>query len=371
MKVSLKLFQNDGQLLTGCGTPEWCAKCELFQKVCPGNNGGCTTKETIAQRECYSACNTCGGGSAHPNSAPAICCKSPMKTLLLEQARGFRPVGKEVFAYTKRPKIDLKSRAVIVTQGSPGAAFGDSESPFAPEVDAVGVNIRHVWSRNAGWWSSDMRDYLRVPKHVKLLLLTSVFDNRLEHAWDADLHEEDFGKLGFDYWQNLSFSVYAEDSPMQSYWCALRSLRSVQGNRSWFAEDVKAPRLMKQWTRDRLLEQVSVIPQIMLNMQFIRNDREELFAHAEDLKTYDAVLPKNVAIWLIGPSQPAVVKFLRGLAPGRDVYFLSALPWIGAHRGALLGVDGKLQKSKLPKKDLVWANQRAFLRTVQSFAAPR
>lgn len=365
MKVSLKLFQNEGKLLSGCGTPEWCSKCELFQKVCPGSNGGCTTKETVAQRECYSACNTCGGGPANPNSAPAVCCKSPLKTLLLEQARGSKPVGKERFDYTSRPKIDLPSRAVIVTQGSPGSAFG-SDSPFAPEVEAVGVNLRHVWSRNAGWWSQDLRDYLRVPSTAKLVLLTSVFDNRLEHAWDEDLHEEDFGRLGFDYWQNLSFSIYAEDSPMQSYWCALRSLRSVQGNQSWFAEDVKAPRLMKQWTKDRLLEQVEKIPQIVLNMQFIRNNREELFAHAEDLKTYHDLLPLKVSIWLLGPSQPAVIKFFQKLAPGRDLYFLSALPWIGAHRGAVLGPDGKLKKSTLPKKELVWRNQRAYLQSIKS-----
>jgi hypothetical protein len=363
VKVSLKLFNNKQEKLEGCGTAEWCAKCRLFNKVCAGNNGGCTTKQDVAQRECYSACNTCGGGPAKPHSAPAVCCKSPLKTILLEQALGAKnEEGKEFFLVTPRPKIVVKHTGIVVTQGSPGAAFGSSDSPFPPEVEAVAVNIRHVWSKSAGWWSDDLRDYLRVPANVKLILLTSVFDNRLEDAWDAGLHEEDFSQLGFDYWQNLSFSIYAEDSPMQSYWSTLRSLRSVQGNKSWFAEDVRAPRLMPEWTKARLLEQVSKLPQLVLNFQFIRGDKAELLAHGADLKAYHALLPANVAIWILGPVQPAAIRFFKKLAPNRSLYFLSALPWIGAHRGALLSSNGKLVRSKINKKDLVWANQRAYLK---------
>lgn len=284
---------------------------------------------------------------------------------MLEQARGSRVVGKEQYTYTPRPLIDLPHSGVLVTQGGAGAAFAPNESPYAPEVKAIAINLRHVWSKSAGWWSEDVRDYLRVPKNVKLILLTSVFDNRLEDAWDEGLHEEDFSKYGFDYWQNLSFSIYAEDSPMQSYWCALRSLRSVQGNRSWFAEDVRAPRLLPAWSKERLLEQVSKIPQLVLNFQFIRNDKAELLAHGADLKAYHALLPTNVAIWLLGPVQPAAIKFFRKLTPGRRLYFLSALPWIGAHRGALLGVNGKLVRSKVDKKSLIWANQRAYLKLAE------
>lgn len=362
MNTSLKVIQNAGTRLSGCGGPDHCAKCELFGKVCPGSRGRCGAKKQCAQRECFGECNTCGGGPSAPGSAPAICCKSPLKDIFLAEVRGSLPVGREVYEYAKRPKIVLSTKGIVVTQGSVGSAFGTGYA-FAPEIEAVGVNLRHVWAARNGWWSRDMRDYLRVPKTTKLILFTSGYDDTLEKAWDSNMFEEDYTRVGFDYWQNLSFSMYAEDSPMQTYFSSLRSLRSVSASRSWFAEDLPVDHLRPEWVAARLREQVAAIPQIILNMQFMSTDKSDILAHAVGVKRLHRDLPLHVSFWIHGPVRPWIIKLLKNICFKRDLYFMSSGPWIAGHKGQLLRTDGRMiTEPKFTRREIVWENQRMYAR---------
>lgn len=363
MHIKLKIIDQPDVLRTGCGTEEHCSKCELHGVVCPGNRGHCTHKQSCTQRECYGDCENCGGGLLNPGAAVAICCKSPLRDSFINSVREDREIGAETYKYTKRDKIVLRTKGVIVTQGGVGSAFGD-KSPFPKEVEAVAVNLRHVWS-SRGWYSRDFRDYMRLEKHQKLILLTALYDDVLERAWDAKLYDEDFASLGFDWWETLRFSQYASGSNTAVYFHALRNMWCMSAGASWFADVIDASGLKKEWIEARMREQTAKVPQVMHNMQGLGAKQEDMKEALRHFPFYHRILPENVTMWVNGPIRPVFLKAIRSLMPGRDVYLMSAAPWISGQKGKLLQDDGKLVYTKLPKNEVIWENQRAFLRITQ------
>jgi len=149
-----------------------CYKCQLLSEgYCPGNKGHCGYHGTSSMKKCNQECMTCGGGEAKPHSVPAICCKSPLASTALARVT-------HDYVWHPRNIIKLKQQGIIVIQGAVG---GRVQDPYPKETQAIAVSLRHVWS-GKGWYSKDMKDYLHLPKGVKLILLTMTHDDVLERA---------------------------------------------------------------------------------------------------------------------------------------------------------------------------------------------
>ena len=93
-----------------------CSQCSL-NGVCvaDGCHGECV------QQACYMDCNNCGGqrdydGSLTVLNVPSVCCKAPLRDIQLDLVR------KERYDFTQRDPIELKTKSVVVTQGSAGRA---------------------------------------------------------------------------------------------------------------------------------------------------------------------------------------------------------------------------------------------------------
>jgi hypothetical protein len=333
-----------------------CSTCQLG-RVCVQ---GCRTRRTAcAQKTCYRQCNDCGGGPLRHTGAdvPAICCKAPLKDVYLSQVR------KEHYNFTKREFIDLKQRSIVITQGSPGRV---DRSPYPDKTSAIAVNIRHVWSRR-GWFSQDMRDYLKLEsKDTKLILLTATHDDVLERAWDAEAYDADFKSLGFDYWQALEFSQYGDGSNLNNLWQGYRTLSAIEASKAHFVDMLpsavrvlEGKRPYRPWYDCGL-----VIPQVMVNWQFnslrdVDNYRLVVSLVRRHLKCVPAK-----AIWFIGVVSAEMVFNLQRAFPQHRCYFMSVNPWLAAHKGDEFTPVGRLQKSKLPKTELVLLNQRNYANLV-------
>ena len=333
------------------GAKSKCETCRIGPNgsgYCPGCHGHCGSKGPSQMATCHRGCMTCGGGEAAPNTVPAICCKSPLADIALTA------VERTSYNWTKRPLIDLRQRGIVVTQGSVGGRIKD---PYPATTEAVAVNLRHVWSRN-GWYSKDMRDYLRIPSKTKLILLTMTHDDVLERAWDEQLHEEDWGAVGFDYWQPLTFSFYHTDAKMNMYWQWRRTLLATEASKAWFAPFT--PWLMTRKADAVTRECVKSVPQVMFNAQFLSGDGS-LESYLRMLVRQHNEIPKEASFWFVGVSTRKVVRMFKSFLRGRQAYFLSTTPWLSGHKGMEFVVTGQTKKSTLPKDQLVLTNQQSYM----------
>lgn len=344
----------------GCWSGQYhdpCANCNLYGHECTGCGN---RREDCVQRVCRRECFDCGGGSPLQYTGaniPSVCCKSPYRELYLQQ------VKKDKFHFTKRPLIKLRSRAIIINQGSPGQ-YRATESPYPKEAEALAVNLRHVWSTR-GWFSHDMKDYLHVPRKMKLILLTATHDDVLHRAWNAELYDTDFASLGFDYWQALEFSQYADYSKYHSVWEGYRVLRAIEVSKAHFATFPGKLDLGKQRREYRLYEKcVEAIPQITVNLQLSSSVNEFQFRIATAvLKRFVDRIPVK-AIWFIGIVSANAIYNLQRNLPDQRCYFLSVNPWLAAHKGDEFSKVGKLKKSDIPRLDLLLQNQRNYANLV-------
>lgn len=338
--------------ITCSGEKSKCDTCSIGPNgsgFCPGCNGHCGMKGDSLMWKCNRECMTCGGGDANPNTVPAICCKSPLADLALAK------VDKPFYNWTKRPVIDLDGQhGIIVTQGSVGGRMKD---PYPIETKAIAVNLRHVWSTN-GWYSRDMKDYLRIPRGVKLILLTMTHDDVLERAWDEELHEEDWGAPGFDFWQPLTFSFYHSDAKMNMYWQWRRTLIAAERGKSWFSMSI--PWHMTKKADEVAAIQKEAIPQVIFNAQFTGSD-DDLMSYLRMVVRDHNATPKHVPFWFVGVSTRRIVRLFKSFLKGRELFFLSTTPWLSGHKGAEYVVTGQGRRSPLPKDELVLANQRAYM----------
>ena len=334
-----------------------CSNCDL-KDVCV--RGCCTEHHECIQRTCYRECNDCGGGPRLRETGanvPAVCCKSPLKDVYLSQVR------KEHYSFTKRDRIKLKQRSIVVTQGSPGRV---DRSPYLEETRAIAVNLRHVWS-GRGWFSQDMRDYLKIEsKRTKLILLTATHDDVLERAWDAEVHNEDLESLGFTAWQALEFSQYGDYSRFNNLWQGYRTLRAIESSKAHFSTIV--PNAVKMTSgRDSYrpwYDCGKAIPQVLVNWQFtsIRDVNAYRWMVAW-VKRHVKRIPAR-SLWFMGVVSADMVYNLQRAFPDHKCYFLSVNPWLAAHKGDEFSEKGKLKKSKLPKTELVLLNQRNYANLV-------
>lgn len=333
-----------------------CVSCAL-NDICVG--GCCSNHSRCVQTTCHQECNDCGGGDLlrfEGGNVPAVCSKAPLRELQLEQVR------RESYDFTPRDLIKHDTKSAVITQGS----FGQTDGSFYPEgTEIVGVNIRHVWS-SRGWFSSDMKDYLKLPPGAKLLLLTATKDDVLERAWEFGVQHADFEAIGFDYWQALEFSTYGYMSRYHNLWTAYRLMESIELSRAHFGQLI--PVEVDRAKRDKLgLFRVCAenIPQAVINCQFLSVKRLDTFRRTlAAWKRALKGLPLK-ALWFLGVVSPEMVYNIRMNFSAYDCYFLAVNPWLAAFKGDAFLRSGKLKKSRLPRRELVLQNQCNYANLVR------
>ena len=331
--------------------PDSCVSCQLlFDGYCSGNKGHCGYHGQSSMSKCNQECATCGGGDAAPHTVPAICCKSPLAKIALSRV---------THSYTWQPRdvIKIKQQGIIVIQGAVG---GRVQDPYPKETQAIAVSLRHVWS-GKGWYSRDMKDYLHLPKKVKLILLTMTHDAVLEKAWDNELYEEDWSKNGFDYWQPLTFSQYYADSKMNGYWQWRRTLHATERGNGWFTPCI--PSHSTKRIEFETAECAKAIPQFIFNWQFRGRD---LLDSLKYVRRHHALVPKTVPFWFVGPASRRPVRMLKRLLKSRPVYFLTSVPWLLGQKGMAYNSEGLGVKSFLSKDELIPGNQLAYMDMVST-----
>jgi hypothetical protein len=335
---------------------EPCVGCVLAS-VCIG----CRRDRQIPceQKQCFRDCNDCGGGPLRYTGAnvPAVCCKAPHRNLVLPQVR------KDSYTFKKRKYIDLEQSSIIITQGSPGRV---DRCPYPEGTSAIAVNLRHVWSQR-GWFSSDLRDYLKLEdRKTKLILLTATHDDVLERASDAEVAYDDFAAKGFDYWQALEFSQYGDMGNFNSLWQSYRTLHAIEASKAHFVDmiptairSLNGPEPYAPWA-----QLAEAVPQVMINWQFNSLNNPANYRMVVALVKRHLKLAPARALWFIGVVSAAMVYNLQRTFSDYRCYFLSVNPWLAAHKGDEFSEEGKLHKSKLPKTDLVLQNQRNYANLV-------
>ena len=276
---------------------------------------------------------------------------------------------KDRYAFAEQPRIALRYRHIVVSQGSPGRI---EQSPYPDDCEAVAVNLRHVWSSRNGWYSRDFRDYLKLPsRRTKSILITSTHDDVLERAWADEVHREDFAALGFDFWQALTFSQYQAMSRYNNLWAGYRTLSAIEASGAHFSTVMPhglrlsgGPEVYAPW---RALGEA--VPQLMLNWQYTSPKQPEAFVGMLAAIKRQVELVPTQAIFFIGVCTPESVYNIQANLPDHACYFLSVVPWLLAHKGAMLNLHGKMRRSSLPKRELMLKNQANFAKLTATAVA--
>lgn len=353
MRVTLKVLNEKPNTIYKCSDhPDRCSKCPINV----GNGGlckGCSSEKLSAcsQSQCDLGCNVCGGFKV---DVPAVCCKSPIaKTFLIQAAPGGN-YKKPSFTFTRRKAISFKSKAVVSARG--GGINSSKGPPYIDELECVAATIKDVWSPR-GFYSKDVKDYLRVPKSKKLIIISALLDDWLERMWDAQAFGQDFEEHGIDYWMPPAFSVYNQDGHMNRYWQMLRTLHALQIGKGHF---VPLPNTSNFEIDDIYLDAIDKIPQATFNCQFAFND-ERMIKALGVIRSWHQKVPKHVSFWMIGAGSPKFCRNIRKLLGDRDVYFVSANPFRLANHGKEMLPDGNgLKVDGVSKQDLLFKNQRTF-----------
>ena len=351
---------NENQKMLACASrPDRCEGCPAYRK----NGGpchGCNAKKLAEcnQSGCFRECNTC---IEHRVETPGICVKAPLRNAFFSQVGGMDWQRLEYRIQPKK-KIELGCKAVIVARG--GGVKSTKDSPYIKELELIAVTVADVWSKK-GWFSEDLKGYLRLRPHQKLLLLTTVRDDHLEDLWDAENFGEDYKRVGIDYWMPPNFSAYYNNSHMQNLFVVQRVLYATQVGHPHFAM------ISPTWNLDVdkwIIPTASVLKQAIFNSQFLVNE-ELMIRHFTMLNQWNEKLPEHVSFWMNGMATPRYIHNVRKFAPKRDLYFVSANPFRCAGHGKQLFDNGKAEKNpKMSKEDLMYENQRAFIRTVNKYA---
>ena len=355
MPIDFPVMKGSIGAKTCVGQKERCQNCKLFKS---GKCGGCPVAGgtgACRMSSCEGGCGTCGG---HVIDVPAVCIKSPTTDLMLAKFE------KDSYAIKPGRVLKPKSKAVVTLIGGRSSAFHkDPSAAYPDEVETYAVALRHVWSASRGFYSSDLKDYMALPKSKKLILQTSVFDDVLERAAQKEVHLELAERTDIDAFEPLGFSVYSDDSMLNQYVQWSRILKGMEEGGGDFIT-FNTPRGL-HLTKD-LLQYTKAVPQVMVNSQLTGDAK----AQAKALRDYvflNATLPKSVSVWMVGPSNITTVRTLQRAWKGRDVYFLSTAPWIIAHKGFAFTESGKSRAARQrPKDELVLEAQRNFVKLVDS-----
>lgn len=359
MSLSVPVMKppTNGKTLS-CGTTDHCSKCALFKaKKCAGcaANGG---RERCQQSSCEGACGTCGGGREDVE-VPAVCIKSPMLDLFTEK---FSKTD-----YNIRPGrvISSKTKAVVTLIGGKSSAFsGNPQAAYADEIDIYAVALRHVWSAQNGFYSSDLKDYMGLPKTKKLVLQTAMFDDVLERAALKEVHLEMAERTDIDAYEPLIFSIYGADSIRNQHYNWARTLSGLEeGGGDFFR--ISNDLLFS--VKDDVKRYTQAIPQATFHVQVLRDDGPKAVqAYLRKVLVWHSLLPKNVSFWFNGAASRGIISALKRATKGRDSYFMSTAPWIVPHKGYAYTADGRSQKSRAPKSELVVEAQQNFAKLVST-----
>lgn len=360
--VTLKVLGQGETASCSCTGGDSCTKCRLFNK----NGGPCEGcwsfdhHKNCSMVSCKLTCNACEL-TGYVATVPAVCCKSPHKDIWLDKVQSWK------FNYTRQDKIEVKTQGATVWHSHIAGRTTkyDEEDLFPKNVDIMFVNFVHVWSEKKGFYSSDLKDYMRLPKRVKLVVMNNVHDDDLERFADANVTAEDFIHAGVDYWTPIQYSVYPRDAKMWSYIQGMRTFRSLADLRGHFAS-----LLWIDGFGDYFLEhtkrQTEKIPQVfLLFQQSLEMDSWEWKRHIYTVKWLDKNLDKNVVFWMLGPaSEELLAATFFALDPSREVRFVSSRPWMAAHAGMLFNEFGQRVKSNSTRTELARLNQENYLRLI-------
>lgn len=364
MTVRLKVIQGKKEGVGSCHDhPDRCDKCPLNV----ANGGRCKTcsSSKLAACDfsyCNLGCNTCGG---YDVDVPAVCCKSPLALPSLRRAAPGGNFQQPKFRYEPQDVIELESRAIVVARG--GGVKSTVGPPYVDEMDAVATTVPDVWSKK-GFFSNDLKDYLRVPKEKKLILLTTMKDDVLEDCWETETFGgEEFERVGVDYWMPLTFSTYLNDGHMNRYYQMLRTLTSMQRGRAHFVSLPSADPNPALVVEDLWLEAVEKIKQVIFSCQFLVND-DLLRKKLTDIARWHKKVPESVPFWFIGMATPKFCHNVKKLTGSRRRYFVSANAFrLAGHGKQLLDSGGALKSPSMTKEELMFGNQRTFKKIVEKW----
>ena len=101
------------------------------------------------------------------------------------------------------------------------------------QIDAWAVPSHKVTDRKGQFKAGDLKDYLSMPNHKKLILVTCAPDDYQEMLWEKGPQME-YKKHGVDYWFPGHFSIYDDDSKLYQFVSAKRQQIHATLTRSQF-----------------------------------------------------------------------------------------------------------------------------------------
>lgn len=198
-----------------------CPTCSLLRvNLC----SGCTDEyqSRCFKNYCDMNCGLCGGG--RHTIVPACCGRSPSR-------RDWEKVFEYELPLFHFPSPDIKN-ALIPVIFAQIAKYSIPEQ--FPEIDCWAVPVHKVMNCSGKFRSSDLKDYLGLPKERKLLLSTCAPDDYMEMLWErGDIL--DYQKYRIDYWFPAHFSIYDNDSKFYQFYNARRQMIHAARSKSQFA----------------------------------------------------------------------------------------------------------------------------------------
>lgn len=368
MKLAQLKVLREGTVVqpSACKGLESCKTCPLYKKN-DGRCGGCTQSKQATMNpkylECYQECHECTGFDAE---VTAICCRSPLRDLHMTALTKGSNWNKPEWRLRKRPILEFQQKAVFyISAGSLNALTVDDEYLVPEETEVVAVSLARVFTGKK-FASYDMRDYLKIAKSTKLILLTMNRDDVLEKAWDREIYDfEEYERIGFDHWMPIAFSSYYEEPAMQQYYSFLRTMWTAEQSQAWFSNAGYLRNGLQ--LNDLLLRSDRAMPQWTFNGQFLY-DEEALQRFLISVKRMNSLVSGDHPFWIVGPSKPKFMHNVRRMVEAtRPLYFVSANPHHYSTQGKEMGIAGKAQKSTLPKPELLQRNIDAVQRMVKAY----
>lgn len=353
-----------GNVYKTCSTTDYCSSCVLFEKN-GGRCGGCSPehKKDMFGRfgGCYGECHSCTGYSV---DVTGVCCRSPLKdTYMAIATKGAKDWNKPEFTYTARPRLTFKNKGVFYIASGGLSTIAPGMTRLI-ETDVVAVNLSRVWGGN-GFYSRDLKDYLRLPKSTKLILMTMTMDDLLEKAWEKELYADptELEKVGLDHWMPIAHSSYPNEAHMHQYYQFLRVMQTTERMHAWFV--LANRRQVGLKLDDLFLQAIEKIPNVVFNTQMEESGPEW---HMRMIHSWHKLAPPHVTFWFVGAARPAFVYNTRKICGDRDLYFVSAKMMYGATKGKLVDEHGRIRPSEMPKIDLVKQNFQNFQRMLSHYA---
>lgn len=361
MKALPKQTELDFQPITCDEDLERCNSCPLHKTLCggclPSGKRDMNSPNFCLQGGCMSACSVCGG--ARGAEVPAICCKSPTRDIAWPELShwsdpAYRPKWWSKWADV--PPLPLTQSAINISQHGGSSS---TESPYLEDVEAWGISIRHLRGAK-GWVTNDVKDYLNLPSHVKVIGLTTMKDDLLENYWEKDvLGGEEFERVGIDYWMPLMFSNYSAYGQMMNTFMAVRSLEAAVWGRSHFVPINWASGLFGY---NLVIEAAQKVKNVVINSQFVRQTADNWRRKLQEIVRWHLILPRDVSFFLVGIANGSKIITLRQLLQDRRVYFMSSTPFLAGSRGRYYTKRGedKAVSKDVPKHELIINNQKNF-----------